>query len=197
MIKKALILIAIILYILAVIFFRKHKAWLSYYLLGAFGLTLILIFGIKYLGLEAKIQTAEMYLIQLIASRMGIKSQVVGGGSIMISDSIGQLILQMGIESSAILESSALTGLILFYPAFTWQRKLSLLAIGLLITAIANLIRVLIIVGMAHSIGRGAIFLAHAVVGRLFFFACVIGLFWYIVTRPTVEEVSKLVRQSD
>jgi len=103
MIKKLLILIAIILYILAVIFFRKHRAWLSYYLLGAFGLTLILIFGIKYLGLEGKIETAEMYLIQLIASRMGIESKVVGGGSIMVSDSIGQLILRMGIESSAIL----------------------------------------------------------------------------------------------
>jgi len=74
---------------------------------------------------------------------------------------------------------------------------LSLLSIGLVATAIANIIRVLIIVGMAHSIGRGAIFLAHAVVGRLFFFACVIGLFWYIVTRPTVEEVAKMVRESD
>jgi exosortase family protein XrtG len=189
-------LILIVLYVAGVIFFKKHKAWLSYYLLGAFGLSLILIFSIRWFGIEEYIELAEMSLVHLIISLAGIESRVIGMQNIQISDSMGQIVLQMGVESSAILESSILIGLVSFYPAFTGLRKTYLLAVGLLFTALANLVRIVIIVGMVHFLGRGAMFLAHAVVGRLFFFACVIALFWYILTRPTVEEVSKMVTET-
>lgn len=193
MIERALVLVAVTLYVLAVILFRKHKAWLSYYLLGAFGLTLILVFGVRSLGLEKYWEYAHLYQTYLLSSWLGIKSRLLSGDTIAVTDPVGWITLKIGIECSGILEIGVLTGLIAFYPTFTLKRKAYLLGIGLAATIVANIIRILIIVMITHFYGREAIFIAHAIVGRLFFFAVIITLFWYIITRPTVNKVGRMV----
>lgn len=193
--KTLFFLVLLALYAAAVILFRKHKAWLSYYLLGAFGLTLILVFGSKQLGLQKYWESAHLYQTYLFSSWLGIESKLLSQDTIAVMDPVGWVTLKIGIECSGILESSILAGLIGFYPAFDAKRKAYLLGIGLAATIIANIIRILIIVMITHFYGREAIFIAHAIVGRLFFFAVIITLFWYIITRPTVNEVGRMVSQ--
>jgi exosortase family protein XrtG len=193
MIVKTLVFAAGVLYVWAVVLFRKHRAWLSYYLLGAFGLTLILAFGARYLGLEKYWESAHLYQTYLLSSWMGIKARLLSQDTIAVTDPVGWITLRIGIECSGILESSVIVGLVSFYPAFTVKRKLSLLGIGLAATVTANIVRILIIVAIVHFYGREAVFISHAIVGRLFFFATMIVLFWYILTRPTVNEVGRMV----
>lgn len=195
MLGKALVLVATVLYVWAVILFRKHKAWLSYYLLGAFGLTLILVFGARRFGLEQYWESAHLYQTYLFSSWLGIESKLLSQDTIAVMDPVGWVTLKIGIECSGILESSILTGLIAFYPAFSAKQKFLFLGIGLATTIVANIIRILIIVLITHFYGREAIFIAHAIVGRLFFFAVIITLFWYIITRPTVNEVGRMVSE--
>lgn len=192
--KIILVILAIAVYIYGVVYFRKHRAWLTYYLFATFGLVLILVLGLQASRLDKYIEFSEMTLVRYLAMPIGISVAALGPTTIQVNDSVGWVVLTMGIESSALIESSILIGLVGFYPAFDWQKKLFYLSIGLLVTIIANLMRILIIVSMTNFMGRETIFLSHAVVGRLFFFACIIVLFWYILTRPTVEEVSRIVR---
>jgi exosortase family protein XrtG len=182
-------------YIVVVWLFRKHKAWLSYYLLGAFGLTLILVFGIRLLGLEKYWEYAHLYQTYRLSSWLGIESRVLTGDTIVVADPVGWVTLKIGIECSGILESSILAGLIGFYPAFGVKRRAFLLAVGLAATIAANIVRILIIVAIVHFYGREAVFVGHAIVGRLFFFAAMITLFWYIITRPTINEVGRMVAE--
>lgn len=193
--KTIIFLVSIGIYTIGVWLFRKHKAWLSYYLLGAFGLTLILVFGVRSLGLEKYWEYAHLYQTFRLSSWLGIKSRLLSGDTIAVTDPVGWVTLKIGIECSGILEIGVLTGLIAFYPTFTLKRKAYLLGIGLAATIVANILRILIIVMITHYCGRGAIFVSHAVVGRLFFFAAMITLFWYIITRPTVNEVGRMVSQ--
>ncbi len=92
------------------------------------------------------------------------------------------------------MEFSVLIGLVMFYPTFTFIKKLRETLFGLSAVYVINVIRLMIIVTMIYGLGEGVTFIAHAVVGRLFFFISVIVLFWYIITRPTLEVVGKAVR---
>lgn len=183
------------IYIIGVIYFRKLRAWLTYYLLAAFGFVLISVIALQVSGLDKYIETAEMVLVRYAAVPLGIKVGVLTPTTIQVNDAVGWVVLMMGIESSALIEASILIALVSFYPAFSWQKKVGYLAIGLVMTLIANIVRILIIVSMTHFLGRGTVFISHAIVGRLFFFACIIVLFWYILTRPTITEVSRIVRE--
>lgn len=182
-------------YIAGVVVFRKQRAWLTYYLFGAFGLTLILVFGARWIGLSDRLETLVTYTTYLLSSGIGIKSQFLGQSQIMVADPSGWVVLQTNIECSALIESSILAGLVFFYPAFDAARKIKYFSIGMVVTVVANALRMLIITSMTAYFGRGSIFWGHAVVGRLFFFTAVIILYWYILTRPTIVEVGKIVER--
>ena len=189
----ASIVVLLIAYVVGVVFLRRNRAWLAYYLLAAFGLTLILVFGAQAIGLAGKIESLVTYGTAWLASLVGIKSQWLGQSQFMVADRSGWVVLQTNIECSALIESSILAGLIFFYPAFDVLRKIRYFTIGLVVTIVANTLRMLIIAGMTATLGRGAVFWGHAIVGRLFFFAIIIALYWFILTRPTVHEVAKLI----
>lgn len=184
------------LYVAIVVFLRKQRAWLTYYLFGALGLTLILVFGMRSSGLELYWEKMHLYQTVLFSNLLGIKAKFLGNSTFLIPDKTGWILLQIGIECSAILESSVLAGLILFYPSFETKEKLKLISIGLIVTVLTNILRIQIIVNMIHYFGRDSVFIAHAVVGRLFFFTCIIILYWYILTRPTLDKIHQTINES-
>ena len=188
------ILIILGIYVSIVMYFRKQRAWLTYYLFASFGLVLILVLGLQLTGLEKYIEYGQMNLVKYLSQPFGIGIAALSPTTIQVNDSIGWVVLTMGIESSALIEASILIALVSFYPAYGMSKKVRYLTIGLFVTFVANIIRIFIIVSMTHFMGRETIFISHAIVGRLFFFLCIIILFWYIFTRPTIEEVSEIIR---
>jgi exosortase family protein XrtG len=94
------------------------------------------------------------------------------------------------VECSAILEMSAFAGLIGFYPGFNGVRKAITIVVGLVLTYLLNIARILLIVAIINMGGTSWVFSAHAIFGRVLFFAGVIAIFWYLVTRPTIRIVS-------
>ncbi len=190
-------LISILIYASSILLFRKRRAWLTYYVTAALGLTLIIVFGARLIGLSGKIEGAVTYTTALLAPLVGVNARFLGQNSILVKDALGWIVLETNIECSALIESSILLGLVLYYPGFSKKRKAAAISIGLVVTIIANLIRMLIITWFAASMGRQAIFWGHAVVGRLFFFVAIIILYWYILTRPTVETVGRTVESQE
>jgi len=68
--------------------------------------------------------------------------------------------------------------------------------VGLSVTYVANLLRILLIVAVINAMGTSWVFAAHAVIGRIFFFAATITLFWFIMTRPTVSIANLRLREA-
>ena len=62
---------------------------------------------------------------------------------------------------------------------------------GLAATYLINLARMFIIVAMIHWLGKSAAPLAHAVVGRLVFFAGIVIVYWQLLTLPTLRIVRR------
>lgn len=192
--RPLFLLLGTVIYILLILFLRNRRLWLPYYTLAVFGLTVLVVLISQQFHLDTLLSSFEMNHTHLASIWFGIPTRVVSSNSIMIADLSGWSILSIGIECSAILELSIFIGLILFYPAFSGLKKSFLLSIGLTSTYLINVVRILLIVGMVHFIGKNVIFIAHAIVGRLFFFAAIITLYWFLLTRPTLDLVAREVR---
>jgi exosortase family protein XrtG len=191
------ILIVTILYVFGVSYFRRRRAWLGYYLFASLGLVLIIVFGAQSLGLADKIESLVTYLTSDISSKLGMQTQFLGGGTYMVADKNGWVALRTTIECSALIESAVLLGLVAFYPAFHWRKKIAVLSIGLPLTWATNIVRLLIITAMVSNYGRSAIFLGHAVVGRLFFLIVTVTLYWFILTMPTIKLIGDNVAAAE
>lgn len=180
-----------IVYVSGIVYFRRRRAWLGYYIFAAVGLTLILVFGAQASGLADVIEYQVTWWTTTISSWVGINALFLGQNELMIADDAGWVVLRTTIECSALIETSVLLSLVLFYPAFTIRKKIGLLSIAIPITWVSNLTRLLIITSMTAYFGRSAIFFGHAIVGRFFFLVVTVALYWYILTMPTVREVGR------
>src|SRR5207244_1022477 len=79
----------------------------------------------------------------------------------VISQNIGWTALQIGVESSALLEISVFVSLVLFYPGWSWQRRSATIVVGVVATWMANVVRILAITFLLHDLGKNALVLAH------------------------------------
>jgi exosortase family protein XrtG len=109
----------------------------------------------------------------------------------VITQPIGWTALQIGVESSGVLEMSVFASLVLFYPGWSWQRRATISLAGVAATWVANVVRMVVITYMLHAMGKEALVLAHMYVGKALFFALTIGIYWYLITRPTLRGLNE------
>ncbi len=189
------VLIIFPLWLTLTLVFRRHRQWLFYYLIAAFGFTIQLVFLAEYFGLDQLLVNLASFHVNLISKNIfHIPMELLSNGrfQIMLTDGSSS-ILKLGIECSAILESSIVISLILFYPLFNSSQKILRAIFGLVVTYDINILRLMIIVLMAYKFGPDYIFLAHAGVARVFFFLFELLLYWYLMTKPTVKSVGESI----
>src|SRR5450759_2981527 len=172
----------------------RTRRWLVFYITGAFGFILLVVYGASLLGLDKTLEAVEAMQVSAMSSVIGLRLGVLGGSGLAIPNHSGWAVFNIGVECSAILEMSAIIGLVAFYPAFSPRRRLLTAIVGFVATYVINLFRVLIIVAIINSFGTAWVFPAHAVFGRMFFFAGTVALYWYLVTRPTIGVVRDQLR---
>jgi exosortase family protein XrtG len=177
--------------------FRRTRHWLLFYLTGAFGLVMLVISFLRSFGIDAQIEAVEVQQVIWMAHAIRIGVGNLGATGLAIPNHAGWAVFDVGIECSGLLELLAFVGLVVFYPGFTAIRKIGTLTIGIIATWIINLLRILLIVGIISVAGTGWVFAAHAVFGRLFFFAATVTLYWYLVTRPTVTIVGQQLEPAE
>lgn len=180
-----------------VLVFRKQRQWLLYYMFAAFGFTIQLVFLAEHFGLDQIMVNIASFHSSLLAKALGIPNEILSQGRIMLTSKAGEnIILKIGIECSAILEATVLVSLVVFYPAFRRRQKLLKIIFGLSLTYVINILRMFIIVFITFTYGTGAIYIAHALIGRFFFFIAAIILYWYIITKPSIRGVGLALRDS-
>jgi exosortase/archaeosortase family protein len=64
-----------------------------------------------------------------------------------------------------------------------------LVALGGLAIWLANILRMLIIVVMLNRLGKEALVLAHMYVGKAVFFLLALGIFWFLITFATLQDL--------
>ncbi|MBI5231148.1 MAG: hypothetical protein HY876_03170 [Coriobacteriales bacterium] len=167
----------------------SKRRWLLFYGLGALGTVLFALAISQTLGLDTRLAAVEARQVAWLAQALSMRIGQVGATGLAIQNHIGWGVFDIGIECSALLELATFVGLAAFYPTFDPLKKSSIVVTGLVATYLINLARILLIVGMVAALGTGWVFIAHAVVGRIFFFVGVVIVFWFLMTRQTVGVV--------
>lgn len=193
---------AVAVWAAAVYFFWKVGAWLPYYIAGSAGSALfIVVFARNVLPLETALRAATANTVNLISGAVGVHTTVqrVDLGDLLV---VGVphhqewTRLSIGLECSGLLEAAVLVGLVSFFPANGFRKRVGLLMVALVATFVANVIRMLVIVGAVGFAGQDALNFAHVVLGRVTFFALAIGIYWFVITKPTLKTVGQRLRES-
>ena len=192
-----LLLILAVVYVGGVYSFKTRGWRLRHYVWSAFGLAFLLVHAGLLLDLQVHLASAEARHVSAIMGGTGLRIEVIDDIVLMVPDPTGWSGLMIGAESSSIIEMSAFAGLILFYPNLSRRRRLTSLTVGILLTYALNIGRLIIIVLMIHTSGKSSYALAHAVVGRLAYFAGIVALYWYLFTRPTLSLVQLKIATSE
>lgn len=181
---------AVVVWALVTLWLWRSRRWLSFYMTGAFGFVLLALSVARTFGLDTAVEALQARQVTALAGAIGMRLGILAGSGLAIPSSSGWAVFDIGIECSALLETFAFVGLTVFYPAFSPARKGLTMAVGAVATWVVNILRILLIIGIIESLGTGWVYAAHAVFGRIFFFAATIAIYWYLVTRPTIRVVS-------
>lgn len=187
-----------LLWVLSVLFFRLNRIWLPYYIVGSVGLAFIFIFIGRATAIEPWMQTGVAAGVHIVSGWVGIATKIfqAAPGAILvlvISQDIGWTMLQVTIESSGLLESAVIAGMLLFYPGWSLRKRMAFTIGALLLTYLANVVRLMIIVMTLHNVGKSSLLISHTIIGRAVFFVLVVAIYWYLMTRPTLRSVRRKI----
>lgn len=188
----------LIVYITLVAIFYYRRNRLLTFVVGAFGLAFLLIEFAVAVTLHRYLAAQEAQILSWFMGIFGTDIHIINETTMMVPDSAGWVGMQVGIESSTVIEISVFVGVIVFYPRLhPVQRFLSLIA-GVVGTYILNLFRLLLIMSAVMVFDREVFPIAHNLVGRIIYFLGVIALYWYLLTRPTLGIIQRnLVREQE
>lgn len=181
-----------------VAFFWHAKAWLPYYVIGASGAAVLLVvFARDVVPLELALRAATARSVDAVSGLLGMHTSLSREpGSIMVvavPHHSQWTLLRVGLESSGLLESATLVGLIAFFPNGSWRRRALLVTAAVAASFVANVLRVLVIVTSITLAGQDSLDVAHVFLGRILFFAMALAIYWFAITRPTLRTVHRRV----
>ncbi len=174
---------------------RYYRVWIFYYLFATAGLAyLLVLLSSQVWDLETLLAQSVAFSVHKTLLWIAIPSRIFAQAPgmllvMVLTQRVGWTALQIGVESSSLLEISVLTSLILFYPERTMLSRLRLALTGITLTWIANILRMTLIAIMLHHMGKDALLLAHGVAGRIFFFALTVGIYWVLITSRSLQTI--------
>jgi len=182
-------------WLLGSILLYRHRIWLFYYIWSAVGFTFLFILLFRGSFLEYRIEYLTGLALHHLLNYFGIATHVFdkAPGTILVFIKIDNswTTIDIDIESSGILEIGVFLGLILFYPAYGFFRRILYSAAGVIALLSFNMVRLMIVVAIIYSGGRSFNFLAHTLFGRIVFFFFIVLLYWHLMTRPTLAKVKE------
>jgi len=186
-----LLALVIAVYVGGLLLLRQRRHSLFGYAWSAFGFAVVLILMGQAGGWHESLGNLQANILKAAAGRIAFDLDLLGRSNLIVPDPTGWSVLSIGIECSTLIEASVFTGIMLFYPRFPLQERITRTAIGVVATFMINLVRLAVIVGMIAWLGKPAVPWAHALVGRLVFFLGIIGVYWYMLTMPTLRMVKR------
>ena len=194
------LVIAFMFWLAGAVFFYRHRIWIFYYIWSAVGFTFLFTLLMRGSWLEYRFEHCLGMVLHYLLRYLDITTYVFdkAPGTILVLIKVDNswTTIDIDIESSGLLEMAIFLGLLLFYPAHGMLRKALYGVVGIASIVFINLVRLLVVISTIHWGGRNLYFIAHTLVGRLVFFVLIVALYWYILTRPSLQKVRESVKEN-
>lgn len=180
-----LVVIAAIIWIYMLTVFKRAKLPFWLFLTGSVGFFFLYIIFLFPL-LSSPLQKGVAAGAGLLGNWTGLYSSNFQHSILFVDTAEGSLSLYIDYECSGIIEIGAFSSLLLFFPVYNTFEKFIVSVVGIGVIFIANVLRIFIICGFIYTFGGGIYFYAHTIIGRLFFYACTVALYFYVFTKAQV-----------
>lgn len=174
-------LLLVWVYLLRMLRVSKLFAWR--FLLGSIGLFSFLIVLLKDVFMEP-FSRCVAALAGIFGSLLGAYSTYFKYGIIFIPTNTGSMTLQIDFECSGIIEIFAFLSLLAFFDLYKRHEKVLIGIIGVSYIMIINALRISLICFVVHFFGNDSYYIVHTFIGRLFFYALSVILYFYVFTKP-------------
>ncbi len=136
---------------------------------------------------------AVMPLARVVAAVAGFFGRITGFfnaffkyGILFVETPSGSITLQIDFECSGVIEIMVYLSILAFYRVYTVTERAILCAVGFVYIILANALRIILIATMIHFGGEQMYYIAHTYLGRIFFYAATIVLYFYVFTKSQV-----------
>lgn len=175
------ILLGFIVWIYVLSLFKRAEILSMYFIFGSIGL-FFLIIALSKPYIIWLLTQAVIKGVDSVTSLAYMSHAYPKYGLIYISNPVTPTMMSIDYECSGIIESAAFIGMVSFFPIFGKNEKLFCSLFGILYIYLSNVIRIFIVVTFVHFGGGDLFMIAHSVIGRLFFYAAVIALYYNVFT---------------
>ncbi len=183
MVFFVLVLLAIWVYIMTVLYRAKTGFW--YYLVGSVGVFAFSMFFIEPVAVPF-LQKNVATVAGVIGSVTGIFNSYFKSGLLFISHNGTNLSLFIDYECSGVIEILAFISLLAFFKIYKIYERVVVGFIGTLIIFMMNVLRIFVICLAVYFGGLDLYFIAHTIIGRIFFYICTVILYFYVFTKPQI-----------
>lgn len=174
------------LYILRVLTRAELHAWR--FLWGCMGLFIFLMLVVQPI-LTLPLARSVSALAGAVGSLTNTFSAYFKYGIIYVPAATGSITLQVDFECSGIIEVMAFLSLLAFFNVYSRTEKIMVGIVGFALMVLFNALRIMIICLSVHFFGINAYYITHMFVGRLFFYAFSVLLYFYVFTKPQIVQM--------
>jgi exosortase family protein XrtG len=170
-------------------------------LVGTIGMAFFLVqLGVKLFEVHTLLAQSVAASVHLISGLLNIPTEIFSEAPgilmvLVVVQRIGWTILEIGVESSGLLEISVLVSLVAFYPGWKPLPRFARMLIGAFLSWFANVLRLMVILFMLHYLGKQSLVLAHTFLGKTVFFFFTIAIYWFLITLPSLKMIENLIQQ--
>ena len=107
-------------------------------------------------------------------------------GIIFIHTGVSSITLLIDFECSGIIEIMAFLSLLAFFNVYNISEKIMVGIGGFCYIMVCNALRIVLICLSVHFFGMGAYYVVHTFIGRIFFYALSVWLYFYVFTKPQI-----------
>ena len=183
--KLIIFIVLVVIWLLNLRIFYKVKNQAAFITIGMGGLFIFMMIFLRPI--------ATMPLARIVAALAGLFGRVTGFfsaffkyGIIFVETQGGSMTLQIDFECSGIIEIMVYIAILAFFKVYTISERAILSAVGVIYIILANALRIIIIATMIHFGGEQMYYIAHTYVGRIFFYAATVVLYFYVFTKSQV-----------
>ena len=183
--KIILFVVLTLIWILNLRILYKIKNQAAFIIVGMLGMFVLMMVFVR--------PWATQPLARIVAALAGFVGRITGTftpffkyGILFVSTKSGSITLQIDFECSGIIEIMVYLSILAFFRVYSISERAILSAVGFIYIIVANALRIIIIATMIHFGGEDMYYIAHTYVGRIFFYAATIVLYFYVFTKSQV-----------
>lgn len=184
--NAALFILVILLWVSALLLFRKAKLNFFKFLAGSVGVfTISMFFFLPFF--ERNLNSLITILLGFIGDKTGYFEVFKSNSIISVDTGRGIVSIFINYECSGVIEMLVFTSLALFFPfGGIFRRGLSIIFGNLYLYA-ANIIRIMFIVFGVKTLGASYFYIFHTLFARILFFGLTIVLYYYAFTSTQLK----------